>query len=132
MEPAIRHFELAHLGFGTSHAHPQLVPERQRLGRLRGVITVAAHVDTMTRMANGRGCRPKVCKDCGALSDDGYQISFRGLCEGCGIRRHTNAAKEMHAGAGPAHDKWRARMLSVLDLDADARSTGEAGALDRS
>lgn len=35
-----------------------------------------------------------------------------------------DAAKQMHAGDGPAHDKWRARMLDVLDVETRATNTG--------
>jgi hypothetical protein len=71
-------------------------------------------------VANGRGCRPTVCRDCGALALDGYRISFRHLCEACGIRRQVTNTREIHARSGPAHDKWRASMLAGLGVTDEA------------
>jgi hypothetical protein len=61
-----------------------------------------------------------VCKGCGALALDGARISFRALCEPCGIRRQTEAVREMRDKAGPTHDRWRAGMMAILTPADDA------------
>lgn len=65
-------------------------------------------------MANGRGVRPKVCKQCGVTAEAGALISFRALCEACAIANQTQFAREVHAKSGPAFDRWAERMREIV------------------
>ena len=65
-------------------------------------------------MANGRGVRPKKCKQCGKPGTARAPISFRGNCTRCAEQATADAIRSMSAGVGAVHDKWRDQMARAI------------------
>jgi hypothetical protein len=47
------------------------------------------------------------CEDCEKPGTVGVELSNRGLCEPCAIKRMTKSAVQLQAKSGPYYDQWR-------------------------
>lgn len=54
------------------------------------------------------------CKDCGGHRSEVGEMSYRGLCPECGIRREREALTQLSEHRGPIFEHWRRQSVAAF------------------